>query len=117
MSTDFAKAFDKLPQQRLLFKLKSFGILALLEWITDCLKNQKQRAVISNCKSTWVDVTSGVPQGSVLGPLLFFKYINDLPENMVHDVKIYADDSKILGVIKKDEDAFKLQQDIDHAVE
>jgi hypothetical protein len=116
--TDFAKAFDKVPHKRLLHKLKAYGICgSLFRWISDWLANRKQRVVVGKAESEWKEVTSGVPQGSVLGPLLFILYINDLPDNIAHHIKIYADDSKILGVIKTEEDKARLQLDIDKAVE
>jgi hypothetical protein len=116
--TDFAKAFDKVPHKRLFSKLKGYGIHGrLLEWITAWLADRRQRVVIDSQTSEWKNVFSGVPQGSVLGPLLFVIFINDLPDNIVHNIKLYADDSKIIGIIKSENDAATLQYDIDRAVE
>ena len=115
--TDFAKAFDKVPHRRLLHKLKSYGVSDnLYKWIESWLTDRQQRVTIGNNKSDWKTVSSGVPQGSVLGPLLFLIYINDLPEKMQHHFKMYADDCKIIGVIESNHDIIKLQTDIDEAV-
>jgi hypothetical protein len=115
---DFAKAFDKVPHKRLVHKLEAYGITGcLLEWVKDFLRARKQRVVLGNHLSEWEHVASGVPQGSVLGPLLFVIYTNDLPESVkFFPCKLYADDSKILAEIKDESDALKLQQDIDSIV-
>ena len=91
---DFAKAFDSVPHQRLLSKLNSYGISGkVLQWIATFLRDRKQRVVLNGYKSSWTNVLSGVPQGSVLGPLLFLIYINDLPDCIESSsAKIFADD-------------------------
>ena len=95
---DFAKAFDTVPHDILLTKIKIFGIGGkLLSLIYSYLNNRKQGVKIEDCSSTLKEVTSGVPQGSILGPLLFLLFINDLPETMNDtDSFGYADDFKAI---------------------
>jgi len=83
--TDFEKAFDKVPHKRLINKLASYGIdNHTIEWIKAFLCNRKQRVKLNGKLSEWSSVLSGIPQGSILGPLLFIIFINDLPEFCEH---------------------------------
>ena len=114
---DFAKAFDKVPHQRLLAKLDHYGIRGpLLQWLTAFLTNREQRVVLDGCHSSSTQVTSGVPQGTVLGPLLFLSYINDLPLSLSSTTRLFADDSLVYRPIIDRDDCLRLQQDL-HALE
>ena len=98
--SDLSKAFDLVPHNRLIHKLKEYGIgNELLEWFGDFLKDRKQRVILDESVSNWEKILIKVRQGSILGPLLFFVYINDLPEVVNNRVKLYADDSKILSIV------------------
>ena len=114
---DFRKAFDRVPHARLLFKLKKFGINGrLLTWIENFLKDRKQRVVLNKTESSWKPVISGVPQGSVLGPILFLIYINDLPEHTKSSCKIFEDDPKVYSKVGTLVEVEELQRDIEHLV-
>ena len=110
---DFQKAFDSVPHQRLIHKISSFGVHGnLLEWIKNFLSNRKQQVVLNGHMSQSVPVTSGVPQGSVLGPLLFIMFVNDLPLVVSGPTYMFADDTKIFRVIRNSEDYVTLQNDL-----
>ena len=110
---DIKKAFDTIPHQRLLLKLKSYGFEGnLLKWIEDFLSERKQRVVFNGKSSSWKNVTSGVPQGSVLGPVLFIIYVNDMPDSLESFCKIFADDTKVYTAVGEKTDQEKLQRDL-----
>jgi hypothetical protein len=114
---DFAKAFDKIWHRGLLKKLKSIGFNGvILDWIESFLSNRTQRVVIGECSSEWKKVLSVVPQGSVLGPLLFIIFINGMPNLTKHISKFIADDSKLIGIIRSILDKEMLQVDLDMLV-
>ena len=95
---DFMKAFDKVPHERILSKLSAYGIGGeVLAWIRSFLTNRKQRVTVGEATSEWKDVTSGITQGSVLGPILFVLCINGMPESIENNstVKMFADDAKL----------------------
>ncbi|KAL8582030.1 hypothetical protein ACOMHN_028011 [Nucella lapillus] len=94
----YQKAFDSVPHRRLLGKVRAHGVGGkVLGWIQDFLKERRQKVVINGIHSQDADVTSGIPQGNVLGPLLFVMFINDLPRVVKSEVKIFADDTKLYG--------------------
>ena len=103
---DFSKAFDKVPHQRHLHKLEYYDIREnLLKWFESFLTGRTQSVVP-------IMVSSGVPQGRVLGPLLFLLYVNDLPETLQSSVILFADDALLYGSISREEDCDKLQADL-----
>ena len=110
---DFSKAFDRVPHQRLLLKLRHYGIQgSLLEWIENFLTQRTQRVVVDGESSEWVPVSSGVPQGTVLGPLLFLTFINDLPSGISSKIRLFADDCLMYRSITNMHDSDKLQEDL-----
>ena len=112
------KAFDKVPHKKLIEKMKTLKINGyIINWVENWLTNRQQRVVIRGNESNWLPVTSGVPQGSVLGPILFLIYINDLEKGINSRVLKFADDTKIFRCIKSPADSLILQNDLNKLVE
>ena len=112
---DFMKAFDTVSHKRLIGKLKSYGIeYYTLRWIQAFLSDRVQQVNVNGTNSEWANITSGIPQGSVLGTILSVLYINDLPENIVSNVYMFADDTKIFKTITSPHDQHTLQNDLDY---
>ena len=107
---DFQKAFDKVPHQKLLLKLKAHGIGdSITDWIEQWLTDRRQRVVVDGEVSNWKSVLSGVPQESVLGPILFLIYINDLDDSITSNTKLFKK-------VNTDGDKQHLQNDLDRLV-
>ena len=97
---DIYKDFDKVWYHRLLFKRESFGIRGeLLNLLEDYLSNMSQRVMLYGQESSWFHNKNGVPQGSILGPLLFLIHINDLPDGLSSTAKFFADDASLFSIV------------------
>ena len=97
---DIGKAFDKVWHEGILFKLQQNGITDdLLNILADFLRNRKQRVTLNGQSSSWTNVNAGVPQGSILVPLLFLIYINDLPDGLSSNTKLFADNISLFSVV------------------
>ena len=109
---DFAKAFNTVPHERLLRKLSGLGVHGkILTWIRSFLSGRTQRVIVDGEESEWKDVVSGIPQRSVLGPMLFVCFVNDLPNAVTSSVLLFADDTKIFTEVPVNQQT--LQQDLD----
>ena len=116
MYTDLRKAFDTVPHDLLIHKIRKYGISGkTCEWIKEFLNNRSQRVAVGNELSLSKQVESGVPQGAVLSGILFSLYVNDLPEALKFaQISMYADDAKIFAPIKSEQNIEQFQEDIDH---
>ena len=96
-----SKAFDKVWHEGLVYKLEQNGISEnLLKLLKSYLIERKQRVVLNGMASDWCNINSGVPQGSVLGPLLFLIYINDLENGIKSSIKFFADDTSLFSIVE-----------------
>ncbi|XP_072025359.1 uncharacterized protein [Amphiura filiformis] len=114
---DLAKAFDTVPHRRLVEKIKAHGIEGkLLYWIEAWLTDRKQKVVTQGAESEWKEVTSSVVQGSVLGPLCFLIYMNDMESNISTSATVskFADDTKLANPVATDDDIENMQDNINH---
>ena len=117
---DMSKAFDKVDHAKLLDRLFQFGIAGSLhDWFKSYLRDRKQRVTVLGATSEQLLVTSGVPQGSLLGPMLFLLFVNDLPDTVTSSSRVacYADDTKVLRTINSASDCAALQSDLNSLVD
>ena len=111
---DISKAFDRVWHKGLLFKLRQSGIAgSLLSWLTDYLFDRNQCVVLSGVHSDTVTISAGVPQGSILGPLLFLVYINDIVCDIKSHIRLFADDTALYIIVDEPiSAAYQLNDDI-----
>ena len=110
---DFSKAFDKVDHQRLLLKLHRLGInTTVIAWIKSFLSGRSQNVVLDGEQSGACPALSGVPQGSVLGPCLFLMYINDMPDSIKSNIRLFVDDTIMYLTITNHSDCQALQSDL-----
>ena len=98
---DISKVFDRVWHKGLLYKLQTVGITGhLLQWLTDYLNNRKQGVVLQGVFSHWTDFKAGLPQGSILDPLLFLIYINYIVHNINSSIRLFADDTSLCIIVE-----------------
>ena len=109
--TDFAKTFDRVPHRRLLQKLMNIGITGktLRRYVEAFLNERSQCVRVENEFSLWTQLISGIPQGSVLGPIIFVIFINDLPDIVERTCQLFADDTKVFRSVETSDDIRLLQ--------
>ena len=113
----FAKAFDKVPHKRLLKNLWGYGIRGKVHsWINGFLTDRSQKVVIEGKSSDSAKITSGIPQGSVLGPILFLIFINDLPDVILSFIRLFADDAKLFVRVNTIMQGLTVQVNLDNSV-
>ncbi|XP_065684355.1 uncharacterized protein LOC136096719 [Hydra vulgaris] len=112
------ETFDTVPHERLCIKLVGYGIIGdLLNWCRAFLKNRIQQVILGENITEWTNVISSVLQRSVLGPLLFILYINDIMLNIKNECKLYADDTKIISILDHNSSTVNLQEDLNKMVQ
>ena len=115
---DFAEAADEVPHCRPLDKINKHEMSGKVwNWLREWLHGRKQRVCINGHFSSWTDVTSSVPQGSVMGPVLFLIFINDIDSNLLCAISKFADDTKLSNMVNSNKDRDLLQSDLQHLVE
>ena len=111
---DFSKAFDKCDHGILLHKIKKLRIKGKLgRWLQNFLEGRRQVVLVDRVKSKWSEIVSGIPQGSVLGPILFLIYISDIGEDLTAKTLVYVDDTKVKQKVNTEEDVEKLQKELE----
>ena len=101
MFLDISKALDKVWHEGIIHNFKRNGIPGkLLSLLTDYLRNRKQKVILNGQSSSWANINAWVPQGSILGPLLFLIYINDLSDNFQYNPKLFADHTSLISTVK-----------------
>ena len=115
---DFSKAFDIVPHQRLFNKVKTYGVVGdTYEWIKAFLIWHTHQIIANSSLSSWLEMLSGIPQGSVLGPILFVLFINDLPDMVQSTAHIFADDTKVYRKVLTDQDCIEHKQTLQDSTE
>jgi hypothetical protein len=110
---DFAKAFDTVPHFKLMIKLKDLNLDGkIAKWIQDYIHDRVQRVMIRGVQSEWLEVYSGVPQDSVIGPILFLIYINDIHDEIESKLNIFVDDTKMMNSIGNEEGRSEVERDL-----